>query len=77
MPEPDDLVLALLRTMRTELAAMRADVAEIKNDLIEIKGRLGFLESAYGSISPRIDRIDGTVRIMARRFDVVEATDAP
>jgi hypothetical protein len=77
MPKPDDLVLALLRSMRTEMGAMRADIGEVKNDRIEIKGRLGFLEAAYGSMSPRIDRIDGAVRIFARNFDLVEATDAP
>ncbi len=77
MPKPDDLVLALLRSMRTEMGAMRADIGEVKNDLIEIKGRLGSLGAAYGSMSPRIDRIDGSVRFLARRLDVVVATEAP
>jgi hypothetical protein len=77
MPESDDFVLALLRSMRTEMGPMRADIGEVKNDLIEIKGRLGFLAAAYGSMSPRIDHIDGAVRILARNFDLVEATDAP
>ncbi len=77
MPEPDDLVLALWRSMQTDRGAMRADTGAMKNDLIEIKGRLGFVEAADGSMPPRLGRIDGDVRILARRFDMVEATDAP
>ncbi len=77
MPEPDDLVLALSRTIRTEMAARRADIGEIKNDLIEIKGRLGCLQAAYGSMSLRVGRIDGSIRILARRFNVAEATESP
>ena len=62
----DNLVLELLR-------AIRGGIAEMKTDIIEIKERLGFIESQYGSLSRRVDRLGGDVEQIKRRLDLVPA----
>ena len=63
---PESLVLALLRSIR-------GDLAEIEGDVIEIKRRLGILEAQYSSISRRVDRIGGDVERVKRRLDLQDA----
>jgi predicted nuclease with TOPRIM domain len=70
MPEPDDLMLTLLKAIRTDIATIRSDMAEVKE-------RLGLLEAGYSSVSRRVDRIGGEMETLNRRFDVAEATAAP
>lgn len=64
--EPENLVLGMLR-------AIRGDIAGVKTDLIEIKERLGVMESAYASLSRRVDRMGGDVEQIKRRLDIVDA----
>lgn len=61
----DNLVVEMLR-------AIRSDIADLKTGQIEIKERLGFLEQQYASISRRVDRIDLTLDRIARRLELVE-----
>ena len=63
---PDNIVLALLREIRSEQAEMRGD-------LLEIKERLGILEQGYSSMSVRIDRMAGDVRRLNIRAGLIEA----
>lgn len=58
--QPDNLVLSMLRAIRT-------DLAELKADMVEVKERLGILESQYASLSRRVDRIGGDVEVIKRR----------
>ncbi len=69
MPEPDDLMLTLLKAIRGDIVIIRADISEMKE-------RLGLLESQYSSLSRRVDRMGGELSQLARRFDVVEATQS-
>jgi hypothetical protein len=62
----DSLVLEFLR-------AIRGDIGEIKTDIIESKERLGLLESLYGSLSRRVDRLGGDVEPIKKRLDLVPA----
>jgi predicted nuclease with TOPRIM domain len=62
----DNLVLELLRAIRT-------DIGEMKTDIIEVKERLGLLEHQYASLSRRVDRIGGDVETIKRRLDLVDA----
>ena len=61
-----DLILEHLR-------AIRSEIGDLKTSIIEIKEWLGFLEAQYASISRRVDRIDGRLERIERRFDLVEA----
>lgn len=63
----DNIVLELLRAIRT-------DIGEMKADVIEIKERLGLLEAQYSSLSRRVDRVGGDVERIKRRLDIVDAT---
>ena len=65
-PDPPNMVLDLLR-------AIRSDVASLKADGIEIKERLGLLEGQSASISRRLDRVAGDVEMIKRRLDLVDA----
>jgi hypothetical protein len=60
-----DLILELLR-------AIRSDIGEMKADLIEIKQRIGFLEGQYANLSGRVDRMAGDIALIKRRPDLVE-----
>jgi predicted nuclease with TOPRIM domain len=68
--QSDNLVLSLLR-------AIRSDVADIKADTIEIKERLGLLEAGYASLSRRVDRLAGDVEHIKRRLDIADAPAGP
>ena len=61
-----NLILEMLR-------AIRSDVAGVKTDVIEIKERLGILDSQYASLSRRVDRTGGDVEVIKRRLDIVSA----
>jgi len=63
----DNLVPELLR-------AIRGDIGEMKTDIIEIKERLGLIESQYGSLSRRADRLGGDVELIKRRLDLLPAS---
>lgn len=63
---PDNLVLDLLR-------AIRSDIGELKADMTEVKERLGMLEGQYASLSRRIDRQGGDIELIRRRLNLVEA----
>ena len=63
--ERADLILEHLR-------AIRSDIGDLKIAAVETKERLGFLESQYGSLSLRVDRIDGRLERIERRLDLVE-----
>ena len=52
-----NLILEMLR-------AIRSDVAGVKTDVIEIKERLGILDSQYASLSRRVDRTGGDVDVL-------------
>jgi len=67
MPDPEDLMLTLLKAIRTDISTIRSDMAEVKE-------RLGLLEAGYSSLSRRVDRLGGEIETLNRRFDVVEAT---
>ncbi len=67
MPEPEDIVLTLLRAIRTDISTIRSDMAEVKE-------RLGLLEAGCSSLSRRVDRLGGEIETLTRRFDVIEAT---
>jgi predicted nuclease with TOPRIM domain len=61
----DNLVLEMLR-------AMRSDIADIKADIIEIKERLGLLEAGQASLSRRVDRLGGDVDTIKRRLNPID-----
>lgn len=63
---PDNVVLSLLRAIRT-------DIAEVKADIGEVKERLGILESQYASLSRRVDRLGGDMERVKRRLDLADA----
>lgn len=62
----DNIVLELLRAIRT-------DVSDLKTGQIEIKERLGFLEGQYSSLSRRVDRIDLRLDRIERRLESADA----
>jgi len=62
----DNLILELLRAIRT-------DIGEIKADIIELKERVGLVEQQCSSLSRRLDRVAGDVEIIKRRLNLVDA----
>ena len=64
--QPDNLILNMLR-------AIRSDMAEMKMDIIEIKQRLGMLEMQYANLSIRVDRLVGDMEMVKRRLDLADA----
>jgi len=65
---PDNLVLSLLRAVRT-------DIGEIKETLRETQMRLYALELNYVSMRPQRDRVAGDVERIKRRLELTD-TDA-
>ena len=65
----DNLVLSLLRAIRT-------DIGEIKETLRETQMRLYALELNYVSMRPQLDRVAGDVERIKRRLELTDA-DAP
>ena len=65
----DNLVLSLLRAIRT-------DIGEIKETLRETQMRLYALEPNYVSMRPQLDRVAGDVERIKRRLEPTDA-DAP
>ena len=66
---PDNLVLSLLRAIRT-------DIGEIKETPRETQMRLDALELNYVSMRPQLDRVAGDVERIKRRLELTDA-DAP
>jgi phage shock protein A len=64
--DPENIVLEHLR-------AIRADTGEIKTDVVEIKERLGLIESQYGNLSRRVDRLGGDFEQIKRRRNLIDA----
>jgi hypothetical protein len=62
----DDMVLKLLR-------AIRSDIGEIKTSVLELTERVGILEGQYASISRRVDRIGGDVDLIKKRLNLADA----
>ena len=62
---PDNLVLSLLRAIRT-------DIAEIKETLRETQMRLDTLELNYVSMRPHVDRVAGDVELIKRRLELTD-----
>jgi len=62
----DNLILELLRAIRT-------DIGEIKAGIIELKERVGLVEQQCSSLSRRLDRVAGDVEIIKRRLNLVDA----
>ncbi len=61
-----DLVLEMLR-------AIRSDIAEVKADLVEVKDRLGILGAHHASLSRRVDRLGGDMEQVKRRLGLIAA----
>jgi hypothetical protein len=61
-----DLVLEMLR-------AIRSDIAEVKADLVEVTERLGILVAQHASLSRRVDRLGGGMDQVKRRLGLIEA----
>ena len=66
MSDNTNLVLEHLRAIRAGQEGMRDDIREIK-------GRLAILEIGYGSISSRLDRMEGRLDRIEQRLGLVEA----
>ena len=62
----DNLVLEHLRHICNS-------VDEVRMDMREVKTRLGFLESQYAHVSPRIDRIEERLGRIERRVGLTDA----
>jgi hypothetical protein len=62
----DDMVLTLLR-------AIRSDIGELKTSVLELTERVGILEGQYASISRRVDRIGGDVELIKKRLNLADA----
>jgi septation ring formation regulator EzrA len=62
----DNLVLEMLR-------AIRSDITELKTTASEIMERLGLLKMQYSSASRRVDRIGGDLERIKARLELQDA----
>ena len=63
--QQDNLMLNLLR-------AIRSDNAEIKAGMVEVEKRLGLLKAQCPSVSRRVDRLVGDAGRIKRRLDIID-----
>jgi predicted nuclease with TOPRIM domain len=66
MRERGELMLELLRAIRT-------DISEIRTDIAEMRHRLGLLEIGYATAQQRLDRLVGDVEQIKRQLDLPPA----
>jgi len=64
--QPENIILIYLRRLDTKIDGLMTDMREVKE-------RLGILESQYGSLSRRVDRLGGDAEEIRRRLDLVPA----
>jgi hypothetical protein len=67
MPEPERLVLNLLRRIDEK-------TDRLADDMHEVKSYLGMLEGQYASMSNCLDRLDRRVERLERRMDLSPGT---
>jgi hypothetical protein len=61
----DNLVLDMLRAIRSDLTSVRASI-------VELTERVGLVESGLAALSRRVDRMGGDVEHIKRRLDIVD-----
>lgn len=60
-----DLILGMLRDIRTAIDELRVDVRELR-------ARVSVVELSAASIQHRLDRMGGDIELIKRRLDLVE-----
>ena len=63
--EPTNLILPMLRDIRSVLGKIAEDVADLKL-------RVGMLEAGYASMSLRLDRIDIRLERVEKRLGLID-----
>ncbi len=66
MSDPENLVLPLLRAIRT-------DIGEIRADMREMRGRISIVEATLVSMQQQLDRTRGDVERIKQRLELVDA----
>ncbi len=73
----DNLVLELLRTMRSDLTTVKEDMREVKLRLPALETAVGNLAatemSHYAIIADRVDRLTNRIERIETRLDLREA----
>jgi hypothetical protein len=70
--EADNLVLELLRQIRSEMAELRFDVTDMKARVSSIEQFQGNILTMLGGISQPMDRSDEKISRIERRLDLVD-----
>lgn len=65
--DPENLILPLLRAIRT-------DIGEIRADMREMRGRISIVEATLVSMQQQLDRTRGDVERIKQRLELVDAT---
>ena len=75
---PDNLVLDLLRAMRSDIGALRDDMRDVKHRLTsleqQIVGLVATEASHYAGVAMRLDRTDDRFDRIERRPELADAS---
>jgi predicted nucleic acid-binding Zn-ribbon protein len=73
MVEADfNLMLEILKEMRTDLAEIRQDLSDIKLRVHVLEDQYASLAMSLAGINHRLDRLQTDVTVMKRRLDLVD-----
>jgi len=71
--ETENMVLEILRRIRTSQERMELDVGDLKIRMSAIEQHQGQILTLLGTMNQRMDRFDERMGRIERRFDLVEA----
>ena len=71
--QTENLVLEMLRRIRSSLDFMAADIQDLKLRSSAVELVLGQMQIQMGGVNGRLDRLDERMSRIERRFDLVEA----
>ena len=74
--ERADLILNMLRGIRTEQAAQREKLCEIVSQLGELEREVAGLHSDYAGLSVRLDNLDRRVARIEQRLELIDVPTA-
>ena len=71
--ETENLVLELLRKVRTSQERTEQDLADMKARMSAVEHLLGQHQMQFASLNARLDRVDERLGRIERRLELVEA----
>ena len=71
--EPDNLVLELLRKIRTSVERTEVEIGDVKLRMSAMEGHMANMQLQMATFGSRMDRLEECVSRIERRLDLIEA----